>query len=189
MARQVDGLPPAGGPLTVDGSPWTFAFTLRSPREALGFLAVQADREPGAEEQFLLRTLAQQTGVALVNARMTQRDRERAAELSRVNEALATGLSDLRHTLEIHSRLNEVALSGRGQQALADAVHELTGFEVAVEDRYGNLRAWAPGRPARPVPQGDPGRPGPVHAGAVVRPAAPAPRGPPRRRWPHPART
>jgi DNA-binding PucR family transcriptional regulator len=156
MAREVDALPAAGGPLTVDGSAWAFAFTLRSPREALGFLAVQADREPTSEEQFLLRTLAQQTGVALVNARMAQRDRERATELSQVNEALATGLSDLRHTLQIHSRLNEVALSGRGQQALADAVQELTGFDVAVEDRYGNLRAWAPGDPPDPYPKPTP---------------------------------
>jgi DNA-binding PucR family transcriptional regulator len=157
MGRQVDGLPPTGGPLDGLGSNWAFAFTLRSPRESLGFLAVQAGGEPSAEEQFLLRTLAQQTGVALVNARMAQRDRERAAELSQVNEALATGLADLRHTLEIHSRLNEVALSGRGQQALADAVHELTGFDVAVEDRYGNLRAWAPGDAPEPYPKATPG--------------------------------
>lgn len=153
MARQVDSLPAAGGALTVDGNPWAFAFTLRSPRETLGSLAVQAPREPSAEEHFLLRTLAQQTGVALVNTRMAQRDRERAAELSQVNEALAAGLADLRHTFEIHSRLNEVALTGRGQQALADAVHELTGFEVAVEDRYGNLRAWAPGEAPAPYPK------------------------------------
>jgi DNA-binding PucR family transcriptional regulator len=117
---------------------------------------VHADGEPSPEQRFLLRTLAQQTGVALVNARMTQQDRERAAELSRVNEALAAGLADLRHTLEIHSRLNDVALSGRGRQALADAVHELTGFGVAVEDRYGNLRAWAPGDPPDPYPKPSP---------------------------------
>jgi len=153
MARQVDALAPGGGSLVVDGARWAFAFALRSPHESLGFLAVQADGEPSPEERFLLRTLAQQTGVALVNARMTHRDRERAAEMSRVNEALAAGLADLRHTLEIHSRLNEVALSGQGRQALADAVHELTGFDVAVEDRYGNLRAWAPGDPPDPYPK------------------------------------
>jgi DNA-binding PucR family transcriptional regulator len=156
VTGQIDALPPAGGPLTVGGAGWAFAFTLRSPRETLGFLAVRADREPDPEAHFLLRTLAQQTGVALVNARMAQRDRERAAELSQVNEALADRVADLRHTLEIHSRLNEVALSGRGQQALADAVHELTGFEVAVEDRYGNLRAWAPGDPPDPYPKPTP---------------------------------
>lgn len=145
IARLVDDLPAGGGPLAVDGAGWAFGFAIRSPRESLGFLAVRADQEPGREEAFLLGTLAQQTGVALVNARMAQRDRERAAELTGLNEALAGGLADLRHTLEIHSRLNEVALSGQGRQALAEAVHELTGLAVAVEDRYGNLRAWAPG--------------------------------------------
>jgi sugar diacid utilization regulator len=41
-----------------------------------------------------------------------------------------------------------VALEGEGQEGIAQAVYELTGYPAAIEDRFGNLRAWAgPGRP------------------------------------------
>ena len=54
----------------------------------------------------------------------------------------------LRRTMEIHDRLTQVALEGQGQEGIAQAVHDLTGYPVAIEDRFGNLRAWAgPGRP------------------------------------------
>ncbi|MDQ3105320.1 MAG: helix-turn-helix domain-containing protein, partial [Actinomycetota bacterium] len=43
-----------------------------------------------------------------------------------------------------------VGAAGEGQAGIARAVHELTGLPVAVEDRYGNLRAWA--GPHRPDP-------------------------------------
>ena len=50
--------------------------------------------------------------------------------------------------MEIHARLTAVAVSGEGHDGIARAVHELTGLPVAIEDRYGNLRAWAgPNRP------------------------------------------
>ena len=39
-------------------------------------------------------------------------------------------------------------VSDEGRDGIARAVHELTGLPVAIEDRYGNLRAWAgPNRP------------------------------------------
>jgi len=50
--------------------------------------------------------------------------------------------------MDIHDRLTQVAVSGEGQPGIAKAVHGLTGMPVAIEDRYGNLSAWAgPGRP------------------------------------------
>src|SRR5439155_3790359 len=110
-----------------------------------GFLVVLADADPSPEEQFLLRVLAQQTGVALTNARMVKRSRDSAAELAASNEALGRSLADLHRTMEIHARLDEVASSGRGRQALAQTLHDVTGFAVAGEDGSGNLRAWAPG--------------------------------------------
>lgn len=52
-----------------------------------------------------------------------------------------------------HERLARAAASGEGLQGIAHAVWEVTGLAVAVEDRYGNLRAWAgPGRP-NPYPK------------------------------------
>jgi sugar diacid utilization regulator len=55
--------------------------------------------------------------------------------------------------MDIHERLTRVAVSGEGQPGIAKALHELTGMPVAIEDRYGNLSAWAgPGRPS-PYPK------------------------------------
>jgi len=59
-------------------------------------------------------------------------------------------VSDLRRTMEIHARLDAVASSGGGTEGLAKALHELTGFPSAVEDKAGNLIAWAPGPPPEP---------------------------------------
>jgi sugar diacid utilization regulator len=36
-----------------------------------------------------------------------------------------------------------VAVAAEGEPGIARALHELTGYPVAVEDRHGNLRAWA----------------------------------------------
>ncbi len=60
--------------------------------------------------------------------------------------------------MDIHTRLTAVAVSGEGRDGIARAVHELTGLPVAIEDRYGNLRAWAgPHRPD-PYPKDPPAR-------------------------------
>jgi sugar diacid utilization regulator len=56
----------------------------------------------------------------------------------------------LERRMDVHTRLTQVTIDGRGQQGIADALFELTGYPVAVEDRFGNLRAWA--GPSRPDP-------------------------------------
>jgi len=144
LERQLAVLGQGGGSVTVAGLTWAFAFSLGGLHGGVGFLVVLAPREPSPEEQFLLQLLAQQTGVALMNARAVTRGREATAELSSINEALGRSLADVHRMMEIHARVDEVASSGRGQQALAHTLYELTGFPVAIEDRYGNLRAWAP---------------------------------------------
>ena len=156
LERQVATLGQAGGTLTAPGTGWAFGFALRSIHECVGFIVVVAETDPTPEEQFLLRVLAQQTGVALTNARMVKRSRDTAAELASINDALGQSLADLHRTMDIHARLDEVASSGRGRQALAQVLHELTGFSVAIEDRYGNLRAWAPGKAPDPYPKAEP---------------------------------
>jgi hypothetical protein len=45
--------------------------------------------------------------------------------------------------MEIHDRLTRVALAGEGQEGIVRAVYELTDRAAAIEDRFGNLRAWA----------------------------------------------
>jgi hypothetical protein len=59
----------------------------------------------------------------------------------------------LRRGMQIHECLTRVAAAGEGSAGIAEALHDLTGLPVAVEDRYGNLSAWAgPGRPS-PYPK------------------------------------
>lgn len=156
LERQLAVLGQGGGRVTVAGVGWAFAFSLGAAHGSIGFLVVLADGEPSPEEQFLLQLLAQQTGVALTNARALTRGREAAAELSSINEALGRSLADVHRMMEIHARVDEVASSGRGQQALAHTLHELTGFPVVIEDRYGNLRASAPPDTPASHPKPDP---------------------------------
>jgi sugar diacid utilization regulator len=153
IERQLEALVPAGGALVLADSEWGFAFSLRGPRECWGFLVLLADRAPSCEEELLLLVLAQQTGLALTVAQMVGTEHETSVRLTRTNEALARSVADLQRTMEIHARLDEVASSGGGHDGLARTLHELTGFPVAIEDRYGNLRAWAPGDAPDPYPK------------------------------------
>jgi sugar diacid utilization regulator len=149
LAAQLRALPETGGPVTLDAD-WSWAYPLRSIAGRLGFLVVHAAREPAVEEQFLAQVLAQQTGVAVSNAQLHGRERDTAAQLAATNEALEETVATLRRGMAIHERLTGVAAAGEGAAGIAEALHDLTGLAVAVEDRYGNLSAWAgPGQPAR----------------------------------------
>jgi sugar diacid utilization regulator len=139
-----------GGMLTVPDEQWAWAFPLRALEGSIGHLVVAAPQQPSGSEQFLLRVLAQQTGVALVNAQLHAKERATAAQLSAANTALAQTVRALQRSTAIHDQLTRVAVGGEGQEGIARAVHMLTGHPVAVEDRYGNLRAWA--GPDRPEP-------------------------------------
>ncbi|MGH3825147.1 MAG: PucR family transcriptional regulator [Pseudonocardiaceae bacterium] len=147
---QLELLRGSGGMLAVPDEPWVWAFPLRGLDGPIGHLVVAASKEPPESEQFLLRVLAQQTGVALVNARLHANERATAEQLSAANAALAQTVRALERSTAIHDQLTRVAVSGEGQEGIAQAVHTLTGYPVAVEDRYGNLRAWA--GPDRPEP-------------------------------------
>lgn len=144
------GLGEAGGQVDVGGGGWGWGFPLRSGRGHLGWLVITCRAVPGEEEQFLLRALGQQTGAALANHRLHEQERSAAVELAATNMQLQETLDALQRSMEIHARLTQVAASGEGQEGLARALHELTGYPIAIEDRYGNLRAWA--GPHRPDP-------------------------------------
>jgi sugar diacid utilization regulator len=153
LADQLNQVSGSGGLLQLPGMGWTWALPLRSLQGNVGYLVAAADHEPTLHEQFLLRVLAQQTGIAIVNARLHSKERATAEELQGTNETLADAVRALERTTEIHARFTRVAAAGEGQEGIAHALHELTGFPVAVEDRYGNLRAWSgPNRP-NPYPK------------------------------------
>jgi sugar diacid utilization regulator len=153
LLRQLTALGSGSGSVELPGDVWAWAYPLRSISGLLGHLVASADREPSAEVRFVIQVLAQQTGVAVSNARLHASERAIAAELAGTNEALAETVASLRRSMDIHDRLTQVAVSGEGQHGIAKALHELTGMSVVIEDRYGNLSAWAgPGQPD-PYPQ------------------------------------
>jgi sugar diacid utilization regulator len=150
LAAQLRALPATGGPVAAPDAPWGWAYPLRSIAGPLGHLVVHAAQEPAAEEQFLAQVLAQQTGVAVSNARLHARERDTAVQMAATNQALEETVATLRRGMAIHERLTRVAAAGEGAAGIARALHDLTGLAVAVEDRYGNLSAWA--GPGQPVP-------------------------------------
>lgn len=125
-----------GGPLSIVGAAWSWAFGLPGAVEQVGSLIVSADCEPTADELLLLRSLAQQTGIALANAHLH-------AAHAAANEALTQTVATLRRTTAIHDRFTEVALAGGGHQGVVDALYELTGLAAIVEDRTGRVTASA----------------------------------------------
>jgi sugar diacid utilization regulator len=146
----------AGGALAIVGEAWAWAFPLRSLEGSFGYLVVAADEEPPPTDQFLFRVLAQQMGIALGNARLHARERAMGEELRQANAVLGETVAALERSTAIHDRLTDVAVSGEGQDGIAQALYELTELSVAIEDRPGNLRAWAgPGRPV-PYPKAPP---------------------------------
>jgi sugar diacid utilization regulator len=144
-----------GGRVSLDDGDWRWAFVLRGLGGPTGCLVVHAAAEPTADDFFLLKVLAQQTAAALANAQLLQRERRQGMELRRVvgereaaNNELSATVSRLRQQTTVHEVLTNVSASGEGEPGIADALYKLTSLPVAIEDRFGNLRAWAgPGRP------------------------------------------
>jgi sugar diacid utilization regulator len=158
VQAQLTTLGRSGGPVTIDGRGWAWAYPLRGHGEHAGHLIVAAGAEPSADEQFLLQALSQQTGVALANARLHAKERATAQDLLAANAKLAETVRALKRTTQIHDRFTMVAVADEGLDGIATALHELTGFPIAVEDRYGNLRAWAGPHQPEPYPKDPPAR-------------------------------
>ena len=150
LRAQLADLGGTAGQVDLPGRVWASAFPLRSVTGLLGYLIASSDEAPSTDENFLIQVVAQQTGVAVSNARLHERERATAAELVATNAALEETVSNLQRSMRIHDRLTKVAVSAEGQPGIAKALHELTGMPVAIEDRHGNLRAW--GGPGLPEP-------------------------------------
>ena len=131
--------------LDIPGRTWSSAFSLQARGGAVGWLIVSAEQIPTEHERSLLRTLAQQIGVSLVNARLYARERTRGEEL-------AAAYRSLESTIDIRDRVTNAALRNPGREGIAQAVYELTGFDVVIEDAHGHLRAWAGRKPPDPYP-------------------------------------
>ena len=149
VEKQLRRLSALGGALEIEREPWAWGFPMGSLERAFGFFVIAAEAPPPDGEQFLLRLLAQYVGIAIANAELHARERGTAEALQTLNERLERSIA-------IHSRLTDAAVQGRGLAGIAEAIHDVTGYPVAIEDSHGNLVAWAgPDRAALQLPGRD----------------------------------
>ncbi|MFJ8632059.1 PucR family transcriptional regulator [Streptomyces sp. NPDC093568] len=165
MDRTVRELTGQDVPVTVPGRSRGRALALHGPGGLHGYLVVTSRSRPTHAQHFLLAVLIRLTAAALSVAVAHRRRQEDALELHRLRRERATLQQRLISLVveqglqrAVHKALDEVAASGGGEEAITGALHELTGFPVLVEDRFGRLRSWTgPGRPDS-YPEPDPAR-------------------------------
>jgi DNA-binding PucR family transcriptional regulator len=156
VAATLARLGSSSGQVSIDGRPWAWAYPLAGVGGSIGHLVVSAERAPAQHDQFALGLLAQQSGAAIVNARLHDREQTATRALQTANEQLAASAVTTHRQLEIHERLTRIAGERDRLHAIAVAVRELTGYAVVIEDRHGNVEAWSgPGGPP-PSPKPDP---------------------------------
>lgn len=144
---------------TRDGR-WGWAFPLSYRCIVNGCLVVSAASAPSDNQIQLLTILAQQVGAALAHAALHDRDsgdmaelRKSNADLKSANRALGTMVTRLQRQTNVHEVLSAAAAAGMGEQGIADALKDLTGHSVGIEDRFGNLRCWTGSEQPHPCPK------------------------------------
>ncbi|MCL6732303.1 PucR family transcriptional regulator [Streptomyces neyagawaensis] len=163
--RTVRELAGQDGPVAVPGRSGGQALALHGPGGLHGYLVVTSRSRPTHAQHFLLATLVRLTAAALSVAVAHRRQQEDALELHRLRRERATLQQRLvslavkaGYQRAVHDALTEAAAAGGGEETITSALHELTGFPVLVEDRFGRLRSWTgPDRPD-PYPEPDPVR-------------------------------
>ncbi len=100
--------------------------------------------------------LANQAGAALAYGVLQHRGETFVEKLATATNELATVRRQLRNRSIVHETIEAALAGGGGEHAITDALHELTGLPIALEDKFGNLRCWSgPGQSAR-YPEPDP---------------------------------
>ncbi|MDN0195926.1 helix-turn-helix domain-containing protein [Streptomyces sp. S.PNR 29] len=147
----------ADGSVSLPEGSWTWAFGLRGAGGLLGYIVVSSHSGPDEQGHFLLSTLVRLTSAALSLAAARAWQQDNAGELSRLRierettvRQLDTMRSELHLQKTVHETLARVAVRGDGEDAITQALYELTGLSALIEDRFGNLRSWA--GPDRPDP-------------------------------------
>ncbi|MDX2911842.1 helix-turn-helix domain-containing protein [Streptomyces sp. NPDC051773] len=136
----------ADGSVSLPERSWNWAFGLRESGVLLGYIVVSSRSEPDEHGDFLLATLVRLTSAALSLTVMSRLRTERDAALRQLD----TVRSELHLQKTVHETLARVAARGGGEDAITQALYELTGLSALIEDRFGNLRSWA--GPDRPDP-------------------------------------
>ncbi|MEW2505980.1 helix-turn-helix domain-containing protein [Amycolatopsis sp. NPDC047767] len=153
LDQQVWLLDGDSGSLLLPGGDWCWGFALRGLNVLRGYLVVHAAIQPSEDEFFLLEALSQQAADALANAALHRREREQALVLQELNGRLAASVARLEQQGHVHEVLTNISVSGAGEPGIAHALHQLTSLSVAIEDRFGNLRAWAGAGKPDPYPK------------------------------------
>jgi sugar diacid utilization regulator len=150
LRSQLEALAGSDGPLRVPATGWAWGYSLRGLGGHRGYLVVSAAARPSPDEQFLVRTLAQQAGAALNSAALYRGERtaaeeisHRTAELASVNQDLTNVVSDLDQRARTHAALINVAAAGGGEAQIVATLNQLTGIATVVEDAFGNRLGWA----------------------------------------------
>ncbi|WP_425245526.1 PucR family transcriptional regulator [Streptomyces sp. NEAU-NA10] len=146
----------ADGSVSLPERSWNWAFGLRGAGGLLGYIVVSSHSGPDEQGHFLLSTLVGLTSAALSLAATRASQHDNAGELSRLRTERDTALrqldtmrSELHLQKTVHETLARVAARGGGEDAITQALYELTGLSALIEDQFGNLRSWAgPGQPA-----------------------------------------
>jgi sugar diacid utilization regulator len=147
-----------GGPVAIPGCAWGWAFPLQHQDRIEGSLVVSATDRPSSGHIQLLTALANQTGAALACIALHQRGERCTEELVKATTDLAGARRRLQSRTHVHEIIEAALGGGDGEQAITDALHELTALPIVLEDRFGNLRSWSgPGQPV-PYPKPDPER-------------------------------
>lgn len=97
----------------------------------------------GTDEIDLLKTLANQAGIALETARLRDHERRTIDDLELLNRSLTAQHRLLEQAEQIHHELTAVALRAGGVQAVADALARLLARPVLVADPAGQPLANA----------------------------------------------
>lgn len=150
LGAEVGRLDGQSGRIDLADGRWRWCYALYGLGGLTGNLVVRAERAPPRDEFCLLNALGQQTATALANLALLRRERQQSVELQELNEQLSASVERLKQQTRVHDVLYTISASGAGEPGIAHALHQLTALSVAIEDRFGNLRAW--GGPGRPDP-------------------------------------
>ena len=145
------------GAVEIRGRGWGWAYPLQYQGKVHGSLLVSAAERPSSGHIQLMMVLANQAGAALACVALHRRDERCTAELAKTTTDLADARQQLRSRTRVHETIEAALGGGDGEQAITDALQQLTALPIALEDRFGNIRSWSgPGRPvpyAKPDPQ------------------------------------
>jgi DNA-binding PucR family transcriptional regulator len=122
-----------------------FAVPLTYHGETIGVLACYKSdpyRVPTDVEE-LLKMLADQAATAIQAAKLRARQKQRISELRAINNSLDRKTRLLEKGEQIHHRLMEAALRGRGLDEIAETLAQLAESPIAIEDSYGEVLAAA----------------------------------------------